>query len=787
MTYAALMGAHVKRKEDPRLITGKGTYVADLLLPGMQHVAFVRSPYAHARIGAIDTSAAARRPGVVAVLTGADMVPLYAPLPMSTSNESGSDHEAEFSGQTHFALSVGRVRYVGEAVAVVIASTAASATDAATEVLVDWEPLPAVVGPLEALAEDAPRLFDNLPSNVEHTWQCCSEGVEAAFSTAEHIVQARIVSQRLAGVPLECRAVVATPDPTTDGVTVWSSTQSPHLNRTSLAEVLRLPENAVRVIAPDVGGGFGVKIGMYPEDAILAVLARTYELPLRWVESRMEHMMATTHGRAQEADVAAAVSTDGTIHAIRLNILADLGAYPLAPFIPELTGMMAVGVYAIPAVDINVTCVFTNTTPVAAYRGAGRPEAAYYIERLMDLIADQLQIDPAELRARNFIAPAAFPYLTPTQQLYDSGEYERALRKVLEIADYPALRAEQRQRRAASDERLLGIGMACYVEMCGIGPFESALVRVEPGGSVTVFTGIAPQGQGQATTFAQIVADQLGADYERVVVRYGDTRDTPMGRGTMASRGLAVGGAALVRAVAKVRDKAQRITAQLLEAAPEDIELCAGRYQVRGVPGRALTLAQIAACAYNGQIGDELEPGLEASDFFRPPNLVYPFGAHVAVVEIDRETGLVELRAHFCVDDCGPRISPTLVEGQIHGGLAQGIAQALYEEVVYDESGQLLTGSLMDYALPRAAQFPRFVLDRTETPTPHNPLGVKGVGEAATIGSTPAVANAVLDALKPFGVRHIDLPLRPEKIWRAMQTAQQDTSRPPRPDSADRL
>jgi carbon-monoxide dehydrogenase large subunit len=436
--------------------------------------------------------------------------------------------------------------------------------------------------------------------------------------------------------------------------------------------------------------------------------------------------------------------------------------------LPDLTTAMAVGVYKIPAVDLEAVCVYTNTTPVAAYRGAGRPEAAYYIERLMDLVAAELNLDPAEVRRRNFIPPDAFPYKTPTGLTYDSGEYDRALTKALSLANYEQLRAEQAARRAAGDRMLLGIGIACYVEMCGFGPYESAQIKVEPSGTVTVTTGISPHGQGTATTFAQIVADQIGADFNRIVVKHSDTALTPMGIGTMGSRSLAVGGAALVRAATKVREKARQIAAAMLEANVADIEFHEGRYVVRGVPDRGLTLTEIARRAYSNKLPPEIDPGLEAVDYFRPADLIYPFGAHVAVVEVDSETGHVRIRDYYSVDDCGPRISPLIVTGQVHGGLAQGIAQALLEEVVYDANGQLLSGTLMDYAVPRADLFPPFTVDKTETPTPLNPLGVKGIGEAATIGSTPAITNAVIDALQPFGVRHIDIPLRPEKVWRAI-------------------
>ncbi|HMO57753.1 MAG TPA: molybdopterin-dependent oxidoreductase [Roseiflexaceae bacterium] len=772
MAYATMIGAKVRRKEDPRLITGSGTYVGDLKLPGMQHVAFVRSPYPHATIGHIDISAALARPGVTAVVTGRDLLDAYEPLPIGSGGEGGTSGSVS-RPHSHYAISIDRVRHTGEIVAAVIATSPEVAVDAVADVIVDWQPLPAIVDMEQAASPDAPRLFDSLPSNVDHVWECNVGDVAGAFASADRIVKQRMANQRLAGVSMEGRAVVALPDYTTDGLTVWTSTQAPHLSRGSLAKTLRMHENQIRVIAPEVGGGFGIKIGVYPEDVALAALARIHRIPLRWVETRVEHMLATTHGRAQIAEYEAAVKADGTITALRVRITADIGAYPVAPDIPDLTGKMLVGVYHIPAADVQISCVFTNTTPVAAYRGAGRPEAAYYIERLVDVIAADLGLDPADVRRRNFIPPAAFPYRTVVDTLYDSGEYDRALSKALMISDYAGLRAEQVRRRAAhaagEPVSLLGIGMATYVEMCGFGPYESASVRVEPTGTVTVMTGISPHGQGTGTTFAQIVADQLGADFEQIIVKHGDTATTPMGQGTMGSRSLAVGGAALVRAVAKVREKASRVAAHLLEAAPDDIVLEAGRYQVRGVPDRHLSLIEIADRAYSDDLPDDIDPGLEAVDFFKPPELIYPFGAHVAVVEIEPDTGQVRVHSYFTVDDCGPRISPVIVAGQVHGGLAQGIAQALFEEVVYDSNGQLLSGSLMDYTIPRADDLPKFTLDKTETPTPHNPLGVKGIGEAATIGSTPAITNAVVDALAHLGVRHLDIPLRSERIWRALQ------------------
>ena len=773
-----LLGAQVKRKEDPRLITGTSQYVADIALPGLAHVVFVRSPHAHARIRGIDGSAALRQPGVIAVVTGRDLTPHCAPLPIVTVSTEGGGESAPGKGRQHYPLSVDRVRHVGEAVAAVIGTTVEAAADGAALVQVEWEPLPAVADPAAAMADGAPLLFDDAPKNIEHTQAIKAGDPDAAFAKAHRVVKQHMVNQRLSGVPLEPRAVLAAPDPASGGLVVWATHQAPHVLRTGLADALRMPQNQIRVIAPEVGGGFGVKFGTYPEDVTVAALARLRRAPLRWIETRAEHMTATTHGRAHTTDMEAAVDADGRITALRMHVVADVGAYPILTFIPDLTLMMGVGVYRVEHVDLRNTCVFTNTTSVAAYRGAGRPEAAYYLERLVDCVAAELGKPPEEIRRKNFIPPDAFPYAAPTGQNYDSGEYDRALTRALTVARHDALRAEQRQRIDRKDRRLLGIGMACYVEMCGFGPFESALVRVEPSGTVTALTGTSPHGQGHETTFAQIIADQLGVDFDQVIVRHGDTSITPMGFGTGGSRSLAVGGSAMLQAAGTVQEKARRIAASILEAAFEDVELHDGRYQVKGVPSKSLTLAKIAEHAYGEGLSPGLEPALEATEYFRPPQLVYPFGAHVAVVEVDRETGRVTLRDYVSVDDCGTRISPLLVDGQVHGGIAQGAAQAMFEQIVYDEAGQLVTGSLMDYALPRAEDLPSFVTDRTVTVTPFNPLGAKGIGEAATIGSTPAVVNAVIDALRPFGVRHLDMPLRPERVWRAMQNA--GTARRPR-------
>ncbi|MYI41787.1 MAG: molybdopterin-dependent oxidoreductase, partial [Chloroflexi bacterium] len=755
---------NVKRKEDPGLINGAGKYVGVIKMPGMAHVAFLRSPYAHAKLLGIDCAAAESRAGVLAVITGADLQDEWETVPVA----GGRVARANYS---HYAISVGRVRHVGEIVAAVIAESAETAADALDDIAVDYEELPAAADLLTAYAGAAPPIFDGLDSNIVDTGEKKSDDVDAVFADAPHSLRQRMHSQRVAGVPMEVRAVLAAPDAVTGGLTIWTSTQIPHGVRSALAEALRLPENTLRVIAPNVGGGFGVKNQLYPEEMALAKLAQLHNKPLRWSGTRAEHFSATTHGRAQIADIEVAFDDAGRILGLRLHVIGELGAYPPFYDIAHLTGLMATGNYAIPAVHFKASNVFTNTVAVAAYRGAGRPEAIYYIERAIDLIAGELDIDPADVRRRNYIQPEQFPYKTPTGSTYDTGDYETNLDTALRAADYPALRAEQAQGRADDNGSLLGIGMATYVEMCGFGPYESGLVRVEPSGTVTVYTGASPHGQGLQTTFAQVVADEIGADYDKIVVRHGDTGAQPVGVGTFGSRSLAVGGSAIVRASKVVREKAIKIAAHMLEAAPGDIEFADGEYRVKGAPSSSLSLSQIAKRAYSERLPDDIDTGLEGTDFFRPPDFIYPFGTHIAVVEVERATGCVRLRNYFSVDDCGPRISPLLVAGQIHGGLAQGIGQALLEQVIYDEQGQLLTGTMMDYTMPRADDFPHFTLDATVTETTLNPLGAKGIGEAATIGSTPAVVNAVMDALRPLGIRHIDMPLTPSRIWEAMQSA----------------
>jgi carbon-monoxide dehydrogenase large subunit len=779
MVLSRYVGAEVRRKEDPRLITGSSMYVDDLRLPGMLHVALVRSPYPHATITGIDASAALAMPGVVAVITGDQLAEFCGPLAGGSgeggSGEQGDEDEGaddEIPTPQTWPIARDRVRFVGEAVAAVVAASRYQAADAVDAVQVDYQELPSVADPERARQPGAPSLYDEIPDNIGARWDRVHGDVDAAFRDAPVVVKQRIRSQRLCGVPMEGRAVAAAPDPMTRGLTVWTSTQAPHWNRNDIAGALGLATTQVRAIAPEVGGGFGVKIGSYQEDFIVAAVAHKLRRPATWSETRSENFLVTHHGRDQWADLEVAADQNGKLRGLRVNVLQDLGAYPKGTDLPELTGRMIAGCYDVPALEFHAVSAYTNTMAVGAYRGAGRPEAAYYIERAMDLVADEAGLDPAEVRRLNFIAPFTSGYTTAAGEKYDTGDYEKALNRALEIVDYQGLRREQAD--ALRQGRYLGIGLASYVEICGFGPFESATVRVEPSGDVTIFTGISPHGQGQETTFAQLAADGLGADFERVVVNHGDTLNTPQGNGTMGSRGLAVGGGALMLSLEKVRNKARQVAAQLLEAATDDIELADGTYRVRGVPDRGVTIAEIAKAVYDdaGDLPKEIGAGLESTDYFRPDDETFPFGTHVAVVEIFPETGDVKLIRYVSVDDCGVIISPLLVNGQVHGGLAQGIGQALFEQITYDDTGELVTGTLNDYAIARAEAFPTFETHHTETPTYLNPLGAKGIGEAATIGSTPATANAVIDALTPFGVRHVDVPCTPEKVWRAIQDAQ---------------
>ena len=776
------IGARVRRKEDPRFLTGRGLYTDDVRLMGTVHAAFVRSPHAHARIRGIDVSAARATPGVVAVYTGKDLVdggvngiPVGWLLPgLKPSN--------------HHAIAVEEVRYVGEAVAVVIAESAYTARDAAELVVVDYDALPAVADAEQALADGAAIVREAADHNVCFRWEIGdAAATDSAIAQAATVVRQRLVNQRLIPVAMEPRASLATYVRSTDELTLWVTSQNPHVHRLIMgAFVLGIPEHKFRVISPDVGGGFGSKIFIYPEEVAVAWLARTLERPVKWTADRNESFMTDSHGRDHVTDAEMAFDANGRVVGLRVNTIANLGAHLslFAPAIPTyLYGTLLSGQYRIPAIHAEVTGVFTHTTPVDAYRGAGRPEACYLLERMMDLGARQLGVDPAELRRRNFIPPDQFPYQTPVALQYDSGNYEPALDRALAMVDYTNFRIEQAQLRKQG--RYVGVGLSCYIEACGLAPsrvvgqlgaqaglYESATVRVHPTGKVSVYTGSHQQGQGHETTFAQIVADRLGIPIDDVEIVHGDTGRVQFGMGTYGSRSCSVGGAAIVEGLDKIVDKAKRIAAHMLEAAPGDIELTSGRFHVRGSPDQSKGLADISLAAYLAHsMPAGLEPGLEATSFFDPSNFTYPFGTHIAMVEVDAETGQVTLLRYIAVDDVGNVINPMIVDGQLHGGIAQGIAQALWEAAEYDENAQLLTGSMMNYALPKAHQLPFFELARTVTPSPINPLGTKGVGEAGTIASPPAVVNAVMDALGPFGIAHLDMPLTAPKVWQAIQAA----------------
>ncbi len=775
MPISKTVGARIKRREDPRLIQGLAHYVDDIKLPNTLHVAILRSPYAHARISSISIDAAQNLSGVKSVVTGEDVKDKIGSIPCAATDPEG------FPGikvPHHPVLATGKVRFVGEPVVAVAATDAYIARDALDLIEVDYEPLDAVASAEASFADDAPILHEEWDDNQAFTWSIAGGDIDAAFNVADRIVSQHIQHQRLVPNPMETRGVLAQYLPGKDQLTIWSSTQIPHLLRTQLSVMLNMAENHVRVITPEVGGGFGCKLNVYAEEALIGYMAKDLKQPVKWIEGRRENFLHTIHGRDQAGTVELPVKNDGTILGLKYTVTADVGAYYqlLTPAIPTLTGLMLCGCYTFQNVQMNLKAAFTNKMATDAYRGAGRPEATYLIERLIDVVAYDLNLDPLEVRRKNFIGKDAFPYETGTAVAYDSGDYTAALEKALQMADYDGLRQKQAELRKQG--RYLGIGFSTYVEICGMGPsaampaggWESSTVRVEPTGKVTVLTGVSPHGQGQETTFAQLMADGLGVDIDDIRIIHGDTDTVQYGIGTFGSRATAVGGTAMVHAMGKIKDKVTKIAAHLLESNAEDIVLEDGKYCVQGAPESGLTLADIAQVAHVGvQLPPDTEPGLAESHFFEPPNFTYPFGTHIAVVEVDADTGKVDVQRYIAVDDCGNIINPLIVEGQVHGGIAQGLGQALYEEAIFDENGQMLTGSFMDYALPKAHDFPRFELANTVTPSPVNPMGVKGVGEAGTIGSTPSVANAVIDALKPFGVRHIDLPLRPEKLWKLMQ------------------
>ncbi len=766
------IGKPLKRKEDPRLIQGLSHYADDLHMAGMLHAVVVRSPHAHARIRSVDTSKAAAAPGVVLVLTGADFKGLIGPVPCAAQFP-------DMKMALRPVLAHDRVRFVGEGVAVVVASDRYLARDAMDLVEVDYEPLTPVVDPEKALAKGAVVLHESHKDNAAMHWELEGGDLKKAFERADKVIRQRIINQRLIPVAMEPRGVLADYRAGEKQLTVWSSTQIPHLLRTQIAAMLAVQESTVRVITPEVGGGFGSKLNVYAEEALVAHLAMRLGRPVKWIETRRENFLAAIHGRDQIDDVEVAVKRDGRVLGLRCKILADLGAYYqlLTPLVPTLTGLMIAGCYKIPAVRVELTGVLTNKMATDAYRGAGRPEATYLIERVMDLVAAELKMDPVEIRRKNFPRPKDFPYATATGLIYDSANYQKALNLALKKANYANLRRQQAKLRKQG--RFLGIGVSTYVEVCAMGPssampaggWESATVRIEPTGVVNILTGASPHGQGQETSFAQMGAEVLGLSPEDVNVVHGDTAIVPYGIGTFGSRGTAVGGTAVYKSLLKLREKLAAIAGHLLSEDPAKLTFAAKRIAARG-SDKSVAFAEAVGAAYVAKtLPPGMEPGLEATTFFEPTNFTFPFGPHLCVVEVDPETGDVSLQQYVCVDDCGRVINPMLVDGQVHGGIAQSVGQALLEQAVYDEQGQLITGELMDYAIPRAADLPWFQTSRTVTPSPVNPLGLKGVGEAGTIGATPAVVNAVVDALAPLGVRHVDMPVHRTKIWELFRKA----------------
>ena len=762
-TSTGLIGAAIRRVEDPVLVTGKGYYTDDIQLPGMLHMALLRSPYPHAKILSINTIAARTLPGVEAVLTGADLSEhLHIPMiPMVPGMKI----------PPHPLLARGAVHAPGTPVAAVVAQSPALAQDAVHAIEVEYAALPAVVQAEKALEPGAPLAREELDSNVCYTATRKGGDVDQAFAAAEHIVRMRIASPRLVALAMEPRGIVAKPEPTGD-LTVWLSTQSPHRVRADLALALGFPEHRIRVIAPDVGGGFGSKGLLYQEDALACHLALQLGRPIKWISTRSEDFVTTNQGRDQAMTSELALKRDGTMLGLKVRVVANLGGYlhSLSTVQPQFMMTMAPGCYQIPNCHVEVVAVFTNTVPTGPYRGAGRPEAVLNIERLIDKAARDLGLDRLDIRRQNFIRPEQFPYRTGTGVEYDSGDYDKALTEALRLSDYDNLlryRDEARGRGA-----LVGIGVSTFVEPSGGVGFESGTVRVERTGVITVLTGSSSHGQGHETVFAQVVADKLRVAMDNVAIRHGDTLAIQQGVGTFASRSAVMGGGALAIACERIVDKARRIAAHLVEAAPEDMVQADDGFAVAGVPDRTVTWRQIAAAAYGIRVPAGIEPGLQETAFFDPRREAWSFGAHVALVRIDRESGTPTLEKLVLVDDCGVIINPMIVEGQVHGGVAQGLGEAFREHMLYGDAGQPLTGSLLEYAVPRASDMPPLVVGETVTPNPFHPFGVKGVGEAGCNGAPPAVANAVMDALAPLGIEHIDMPYTAPKLWAAIRQAE---------------
>ncbi|MFE9614214.1 xanthine dehydrogenase family protein molybdopterin-binding subunit [Streptomyces sp. NPDC006012] len=770
------------RKEDARLLTGQTNWTDNIQVTGMLHLAVLRSPMAHARIARIDVSPALGRPGVVAAFSGADLAEGLGSLPCAwlvTEDIVVPDHPP---------IATSEVRYAGDPVAVVVARDRYAAADALEAIEVDYDPLEPVLDLEAALADDAPLVHADQGTNRCYVWPLATgESFAAVRERADVVLRRRYHQQRLIPNAMEPRAVVVTPLAASGEYTVYSTTQIPHILRIMLATVTGVPEQKLQVIAPDVGGGFGSKLQVYGEEAVAVAVARRLGRPVKWTESRSEGYLATHHGRGMIQDVEVAATRDGRLLGLKVDLTADMGAYLMlvTPGTPLLGAFMYPGIYKMDAYDFTCTGVFTTRTPTDAYRGAGRPEATFAIERTMDELAAELGLDPVELRRRNWIRHEEFPYTSIAGLTYDTGDYEAATDKALALFGYDDLRAEQRERNALGGTVRLGIGVSTFTEMCGLAPsrvlrdlrygaggWEAASIRMLPTGKVEVVTGTSPHGQGHETCWSQIAADVLGVPFEDIEVVHGDTRSAPQGMDTYGSRSLVVGGEAVHRAAVKVVAKARKVAAHLLEASEQDLDFTDGVFSVKGSPEARRTIQEIASATFaSHDLPDGMEPTINAEYLVDPENFSFPHGTHLCAVEVDTETGGVRIRSYVCVDDVGRVVNPMIVEGQVHGGLAQGIAQALYEEAVYDDEGNLVSGTMADYLVPSAADLPDFVTDRTETPADGTALGVKGVGEAGTIASTPAVVNAVVDALRPLGVQDVRMPCTPERVWRAVRSA----------------
>ena len=773
-------GRSRRRKEDAKLVTGQTNWTDNIVLPGLLHFAVLRSPMAHAKVLSVDVSGALDVPGVLAAFSGKDLQGEMGTLPCAWPVTPDMVHP------DHPPLAVDEVRYVGDGVAVVVARDRYTAVDALEAIAVEYEPLPAVTKMEDALAEGSPLVHSDKGTNQCFVWPFSQGDYEAARAKADVVVSRRLIQQRLLPTAMEPRGVVVAPIAAADEYTVYSATQIPHILRVMLATVTGIGEHKIRVIAPDVGGGFGSKLDVYAEEVLALILARRLGRPVKWTESRTENYQATIHGRDQIQDLEIAATREGQVLGLKVDLKADMGAYLqlVTPGIPIFGAFMFNSIYKMEAYSFTATGVFTTKTPTDAYRGAGRPEATFGVERMMDELAAELGMDPLELRRKNWIRHEEFPYTTIAGLTYDSGNYEAATEKATSMFDYEGLRREQAERRARGDKVQLGIGISTFTEMCGLAPsrvlgslsygaggWEAAAIRMLPTGKVEVVTGSTPHGQGHVTSWSQIAADALGVPFEDVEVIHGDTDSSPKGMDTYGSRSLTVGGVAVHLAAGKVIEKARRVAAHVLEAAEDDVEFTAGSFSVKGSPEAKMSIQEVALATFAAHdLPEGMEPSLDSDYVFDPSDFSYPHGTHLCAMEVDTETGFSKIRTYVSVDDVGHVINPLIVEGQVHGGLAQGIGQAMFEEAVYDEDGNLVTGSMVDYLVPSAADLPHFTTDRTETPSTTNPLGAKGVGEAGAIASPPAVINAIVDALRPLGVNDIVMPATPERVWRAIQT-----------------